>query len=295
MTTQNNDYHIPVLLESVLDVLAPRSGERYLDLTLGYGGHARRILQLTDTTDTAVLVDRDDFALSTNADLKEQGARLVHSDYHAAAQRLAREHETFDVILMDLGVSSPQLDQPERGFSFQAEGPLDMRMDRSASLTAADIVNTYREADLARILSSYGEESLARSLSIAHAIVTHRPLTTTLELANLITDVFGGKRGKIHPATKTFQALRLATNDELTQLERTLPLIPRLLRKGGRVGIISFHSLEDRQVKRYFKEQSHSGFESELRELTKHPIEGSTHDVTNPRARSAKLRAAVKT
>lgn len=173
-------------------------------------------------------------------------------------------------------------------------GPLDMRMDRRQELTAEKLVNTAKADELTRIIREYGEETPATAKRIAAAIAQNRPLKTTDELAELIKHEIRGKWGKTHPATRTFQALRIAVNDELRQVADVLPLLPKLLRKGGRVGIISFHSLEDRLVKRYFAEQAASGFEAELRVLTKKPIDGATEDVHNPRARSAKLRVAVK-
>lgn len=173
-------------------------------------------------------------------------------------------------------------------------GPLDMRMDRRQELTAEKLINTAKPDELTRIIREYGEESPAVARRIVTAIVANRPLHTTDELADLIKHEIRGKWGKVHPATRTFQALRIAVNDELRQIADILPLLPRLLDKGGRVGVISFHSLEDRLVKRYFAEQAASGFEAELQLLTKKPIDGATADVHNPRARSAKLRAAVK-
>lgn len=169
-----------------------------------------------------------------------------------------------------------------------------MRMDARLEYSAEKLVNTLPEDELTRIITSYGEEPHGVARRIAQAIVRHRPLFTTEELARLIEQQHRGKRMKIHPATRTFQALRIAVNDELGQIERMLPLLPLLLEKGGRVGVISFHSLEDRLVKHYFADQKQSGYEAELTILTKKPIDGATYDVHNPRSRSAKLRAAVK-
>lgn len=287
--------HIPVLLDAVLDLLKPEQGDRYLDLTAGYGGHARSVIAGIGSADLATLVDRDEFAIANLQRLKEQGACLIHSDFLATAEKLAGEEEQFDMILLDLGVSSPQLDIPERGFSFRFDAPLDMRMDQTAKLTAAEIVNSYYEKDLARIIQSYGEESPKLAGKIAKAIVKKRvkqPFRTTTELADLIAEI-SPRRSKIHPATRTFQALRIETNDELGQIEKTLPLLIRLLKPGGRLAIISFHSLEDRIVKDFLKDQKNAGYEADLTVLTNHPIPG-TEDVHNPRARSAKLRAAVK-
>lgn len=286
--------HVPVLLAPTLEALAPSAGETYLDLTAGYGGHASAVLERTQNFSGAVLVDRDENAISHLKALKDKGARIIHTDFVSAAQQLVNEGERFDTILVDLGVSSPQLDRAERGFSFTNNGPLDMRMDPSNDTSAADIVNTYSEDKLVKLIMNYGEEHRAFAHRIARTIVRNRPLSTTKELADLILNEHKGRWQRTHPATRTFQALRIATNDELGQVERLLPLLPRLLKPGGRVVIISFHSLEDRLVKQYFKEQSQAGFEAELEIITKKPIDGATDDVHNPRARSAKLRAARK-
>lgn len=284
--------HRPVLLEKTIEVLAPAKGETYLDLTAGYGGHARAIIDKIGNASLATLVDRDAFAISSLQPLGHSGARVINRDFASAAAELAEVGEHYDMILVDLGVSSPQLDNGERGFSFQHSGPLDMRMDQSQPTTVADLVNTYPEERLAQIIREYGEEPKARA--VAKAIVQHRPLHTTDELAEVVAKTLRGKWSKIHPATRTFQALRIALNDELGQLKDTLALTLRLLKPGGRVAIISFHSLEDRLVKQFLKEQAESGFEAQLQLITKKPISGATDDVHNPRARSAKLRAAVK-
>lgn len=286
--------HVPVLLDATLDVLRPVQGESYLDLTAGYGGHARAFLARTENYSDAVLVDRDDYALLHVHDIATQGSELIHSDYVDAAAALISRGRQFDVVLVDLGVSSPQLDQSERGFSFSKPGPLDMRMDRRAELTAETLVNTASESELTRIITEYGEEPRTVASRIARAIIAHRPIHTTTDLAQVVLTTHRGRWQRTHPATRTFQALRIAVNDELKQVETMLEFLPRLLRSGGRVGIISFHSLEDRLVKRFFKSQADAGYEASLRILTAHPIEGALHDVHNPRARSAKLRAAVK-
>lgn len=286
--------HLPVLLESTLELLQPRQGENYLDLTAGYGGHASRILDITGNFAESVLVDRDNFAIKHLKSFSDKGAQLVHTDFVTAGQQLIREGRTFNIVLIDLGVSSPQLDQEERGFSFTGNGSLDMRMDRRQEMTAEMLINTATEQELARIINQYGEEPIGLSKTIASAIVAGRPLSKTRELADLIKSNYRGRWKKIHPATRTFQAIRIAINDELRQVEDILPLLPRLLKPGGRVGIISFHSLEDRLVKRYFKDQFDAGYEALLQPVTKKPIAGSIYDVHNPRARSAKLRVAVK-
>ncbi|MEI6850568.1 MAG: 16S rRNA (cytosine(1402)-N(4))-methyltransferase RsmH [Candidatus Saccharibacteria bacterium] len=289
-----NLLHVPVLLESMLETLNPKKEESYLDLTAGYGGHADRILQITGNYTESVLVDRDDYAIKRLKSFSDKGVRLLHTDFVTAAKRLIKEGQKFNIVFIDLGVSSPQLDQSERGFSFTNSGPLDMRMDRRQASSAKTLVNTASVEELTHIINQFGEEPIGFSKTIATAIVENRPLSKTKELADLIKNVYRGKWKKIHPATRTFQALRIAVNDELRQIKDLLPILPDLLKPGGRVGIISFHSLEDRLVKRYLKEQFESGFEAELLPLTKKPIAGSINDVHNPRARSSKLRVAVK-
>ena len=286
--------HVPVLLESTLTLLQPVKRESYLDLTAGYGGHAREFLAQTENYADSVLVDRDDYAIERLKSFSDKGVRLLHTDFASAASQLVKEGKQFNIVLVDLGVSSPQLDQSERGFSFTNSGRLDMRMDRRQGVSAETLVNNASADELTRIITQYGEEPIGFARIIATAIVGSRPLSTTEELANLIKQTYRGKWKKTHPATRTFQALRIAVNDELRQIEDLLPILPRLLKTGGRVGIISFHSLEDRLVKRYFKEQFEAGLEAELVPLNKKPILGSINDVHNPRARSSKLRAAVK-
>ncbi len=286
--------HVPVLLEATLETLHPIQGETYLDLTAGYGGHASALIERTANPSGTVLVDRDEFAISKLGRFARAGANIRRTDFLSAARQLVSEGRRFDIILADLGVSSPQLDQSERGFSFIGDGPLDMRMDQSQELSAATVVNTYSELQLVDIITAYGEEPHAFAVRIARAIIAKRPLSTTGQLAALVKQQYRGKWKNIHPATRTFQALRIEVNQELTQVAELLPLLPQLLTAGGRVGIISFHSLEDRLVKRYFAEQVASGYEAELQLLTKKPIDGATYDVHNPRARSAKLRVAVK-
>lgn len=291
---QQQTLHVPVLLESTVELLNPQLGESYLDLTAGYGGHASRILGLTENYTDSVLVDRDDYAIEHLSSLAKKGSRLMHTDFVTAARQLIEEGKRFDIVLVDLGVSSPQLDQGSRGFSFTNNGPLDMRMDRRQQLSAKELINNNSLDELARIIHLYGEESIGLSRAIAKAIVDNRPLSETQQLANLIASIYRGKRKKTHPATRTFQAFRIAVNDEIKQIEILLPLLPQLLNRGGRVGVISFHSLEDRLVKSYFKEQSSSGFESKFILANKKPIAGNISDVHNPQSRSAKLRVAVK-
>jgi 16S rRNA (cytosine1402-N4)-methyltransferase len=287
--------HIPVLLDSVLRYLAPEAGDRYLDLTAGYGGHASEILKITQNPEQAVLVDRDENAIRK---LKNQcglaNAEFMRSDFLTAVKNLQDSGRKFDLILMDLGVSSPQLDQPERGFSFQYDAALDMRMDESSALTAAEVVNRSSEKALSEMIVKYGEETPKVANRIAHAIRLSRPINTTKQLADIVTKVHHGK-GKIHPATRTFQAVRIVVNDELHQLAEALPIACQLLTQGGRIGVISFHSLEDVIVKNYFNEQSRAGYEATLSLISKKPIVADQKEIVyNPRSRSAKLRVAVK-
>lgn len=293
-SAQDGFIHIPVLLEDVVRLLAPKPGETYLDLTAGYGGHASRIIDVVGAT-AVTLVDRDENAIRYLETHGFKEAELIRNDFATAARHLVEAGQQFDMVLMDLGVSSPQLDMSERGFSIQHDGPLDMRMDQSMQRTAAELVNRSSEADLARIIENYGEETKTSARRIARAIRLNRPFKSTAELASVILKTHRGAYQKVHPATRTFQAIRIALNDELAQLEATLHLLPRLLKPGGRVAVISFHSLEDRRVKKYLAEQNGAGYEAELRLLIRKPILGSVSDDNNPRARSATLRAAVKT
>ena len=286
--------HVPVLLEQSLSILQPKKGESYLDLTAGYGGHAKEFLKITKNYKDSVLVDRDEFAILNLKALQAKGAELMHTDFISATEKLIEEEKKFDIVFVDLGVSSPQLDKEERGFSFKHNGPLDMRMDRRQDISAADIVNRATPKELETIIAKYGEEKPAFTARIVEAIRTNRPIRTTKELSDLILSQHRGGWQKTHPATRTFQALRIATNEEIKQVENLLPKLSKLLNNGGRVGIISFHSLEDRLVKQYFKDQDEAGLEASLKLLIKKPIDGATYDVHNPRSRSAKLRAAVK-
>ena len=286
--------HIPVLLNASLDATKPQKGDSYLDLTAGYGGHAESFLAITSNCNDAVLVDRDDYAIKKLSKFANRGVRLMHKDFVSAAKQLIQEGKRFDIVMVDLGVSSPQLDQSERGFSFTRSGPLDMRMDRRQEISAETLVNKSSEAELTDIIVRYGEEPVSQARKIAKAIISSRPLHSTSELASLVDSLNRSRRYKRHSATRTFQALRIAVNDELRQIEDLLPMLPNLLNKGGRVGVISFHSLEDRLVKLYLKDQLASGLEAKLDIITKKPLLGATYDVHNPRARSAKLRVAVK-
>jgi len=290
---KNQKLHVPVLLSNVLTVLQPTKGDSYLDLTAGYGGHAEAILQLTHSPKDSILIDRDQTAVDElKKRFKSQGVEIIKSDFYSASKKLVSENRQFDMILADLGVSSPHLNIASRGFSLRQDGPLDMRMDQEQTLTAKTIVNRYSESDLAGLIKQYGEDPKYRQ--IAREIVHNRPVNTTSELANIVARVWPGYH-KVHPATRTFQALRIAVNDELEQLKDSLPLWVNLLTPGGRLAVISFHSLEDRAVKHFFQEKSGSQYESSLSLITKHPVTGGKHEiVSNPRARSAKMRAVAK-
>lgn len=303
--------HVPVLREEVMRVLDPRQGGIYLDATFGAGGYSRAILA-TPTTRVLAL-DRDPVAIQAGAEL----ARWARGRLVLAQERFSRLAEAahrngfadFDAIVFDVGVSSMQLDEAERGFSFRGAGPLDMRMERSGQ-SAADLVNSADEEMLADIFYYFGEERAARR--IARAIVADRakaPFSTTVELASLIARVAPAKPGQLHPATRSFQALRIAVNDELAELVHALVAAERLLRPGGRLAVVSFHSLEDRIVKQFFASRSGRGRaasrplpgEAPAPEPTffapsKQPIIPSDAEVAaNPRARSAKLRHGVRT
>jgi 16S rRNA (cytosine1402-N4)-methyltransferase len=284
--------HVPVLLQEVLDSLAPKKGESYLDLTAGYGGHAGEILSVTQGL--ATLVDRDENAidvLSTRFAGNSQIA-FLHLDFLEACKKLVSSKKQYDLILADLGVSSPHLDNATRGFSLMSEGPLDMRMDPMQELSASTVVNTYDVAKLEHILRTYGEEPKARRM--AQLIVESRPLHTTTELAQIAKKVWPG-HSRSHPATRLFQAIRIEVNDELGQLEKALPLMAALLAPQGRLGIITFHSLEDRIVKQFFKDQAGDRYDTELRVVTKQPLVATPQElVINPRSRSAKIRVVAK-
>lgn len=280
--------HTPVLLDAVISYLAPEKGQSYLDLTAGYGGHAGAVLEHTQTPAKAVLVDRDLTAIEALAGFKKDGARVIHASFEEASRLLVQEGEHFDMLLADLGVSSLHLNTSSRGFAFSLDGPLDMRMDQRAELTASTIVNTYTKDQLVHIVRTYGEEP--RAVAVATAIMQHRPIETTADLASIIAGALP-KGSKMHPATRTFQAIRIAVNDELGQLERSIPLWLRLLKPGGRLAVISFHSLEDRIVKRAFGDVAGDRYDADYRLLTKHPVIADAQEIAiNPRARSAKLR-----
>jgi 16S rRNA (cytosine1402-N4)-methyltransferase len=292
MHQNKNKQHVPVLLQEVMRYLDPQAGESYLDLTAGYGGHSSEILERTGSLTKSVLVDRDHNAIKVLGETFGEEADLRQQDFLSAAKELRAEGRTFDLILADLGVSSPHLNEGNRGFAIASPGPLDMRMDQSQQLTADAIVNSYSEAQLTGLLKAYGEEPKAGQ--IARAIIQARPLHTTAQLAAVAAKAWPG-RSRVHPATRTFQALRIAVNDELRQVEDAMPVLFDLLAPGARIAVISFHSLEDRIVKQAFQEVAGERYDAELRLLTKRPVTAQPSElVFNPRARSAKLRAAVK-
>jgi 16S rRNA (cytosine1402-N4)-methyltransferase len=297
--------HVPVLYQSVLDWLQPRNGKRYLDGTVGGGGHAQGILERGGWL---LGLDRDADALQTaRSRLASYADRVI---LRQVSYRRARE--TLEEIgwrhvagiLLDLGISSYQLADPERGFAFRRDGPLDMRFDRSGGETAADLVNTLPEEEIARLLFVYGEERNARR--IAYEILRNRPIGSTAQLAEVVAGAAGRRnRGTsgLHPATRTFQALRIAVNHELEELEAALPDLMESLEMGGRIVVITFHSLEDRLVKRAFRKASGKPGKDEpnhpllpetsasFRDVTPKPVRPSPEEIAeNPRSRSAKMR-----
>ena len=286
--------HIPILAPEIAQLLLQRPNGVYVDGTLGLGGHTRFFLSQLGLQARVIGFDKDEEALSM-AKERVNDARLtaVHASYTQAPQVLADLGlDGADGALFDLGLSSYQLDNPARGFSLLRDGPLDMRFDLSAPLTAEKIVNEWGLNDLERILTQYGEERNAHAIALAlMAARRQRPVRTTFALKNIVESVIRG-RGKIHPATQTFQALRIAVNDELGCVERVAALLPKLLRPGGRAAVLTFHSLEDRLVKTRFKELCASGG---WRLVNKHVIAPSYEEVRqNPRSRSAKLRVIEK-
>ena len=279
--------HIPVLYREVIEGLAIRPDGHYLDATVGGGGHTALILAAAEGVRVTALDQDDQAIVAATQKLAEFGDRVTFQ--HSNFANFNPGETKFDGILADLGVSSAQFDIADRGFSFRHEAPLDMRMDRGQSLTAAEIINYWDETKLANIFYTYGEERLSRR--IARRIVERRPLQTTTELAETIAHSVPRqyRYGRIHPATRVFQALRIAVNQELTVLETFVNQAPQWLKPDGRLAIISFHSLEDRIVKHRLKESPL------LRVLTKKPIIAQEDELKeNPRARSAKLRIAER-
>ena len=301
--------HTPVLYQEIIHALQPRDLGRYVDGTLGAGGHARGILEACAPGGRLLGLDVDPQALALAREtLAPYGERatLVQASYETlAAQLSALGWDAVDGVVLDLGASSMQFDWPERGFSFLQDGPLDMRFGPSAPTSAADLVNGLDESELADLIFRYGEERDSRK--IARAIVRARPLHTTRELAAVIQAASPRRGDRIHPATRTFQALRIAVNEELAAVENTLPQVVAALRPGGRLAVISFHSLEDRIVKDFLREQSQEHvnppyerlYEVErkavVKLITRKPLTASEEETRdNPRARSAKLRVAEK-
>ena len=301
--------HAPVLYQQVLSALEPRAGGTYIDGTLGAGGHAHGILVASDPDGRLIGMDRDPAALDAASRRLAPFGDRIHfelgsfTDMNAAAAGLG--WTLVDGILLDLGLSSMQLADPARGFSFRQEGPLDMRFDPSQTLTADQIVNRWAPAEITRILQAYGEQPGAGR--VAKAIIAARPIRTTTELAGVVARAAGRSRSGIHPATQTFQALRIAVNDELGTLSAGLEAALGLLGEDGRLVVISFHSLEDRLVKQFFRREGRDcicpeaqpvctcGHQASLRELTRRPIRPTADEiVANPRARSARMRAATR-
>lgn len=310
-TAQQYDIHFPVMLPQVLEALSPADGEVYVDGTFGAGGYSAAILDAADCIVYAI--DRDPSAVERALALKERyGERFIflRGCFGDVVDLLAQAGAgRVDGFVLDIGVSSMQLDEAERGFSFRYDAPLDMRMDTSAGITAADIVNGYEQDDLANLIYVYGEERLSRR--IARKIVqmrSQKPFETTLELADAVRAVVP-KSGKVDPATRTFQALRIAVNDELGELTRALDASVSVLREGGRLVVVSFHSLEDGLVKSFLKAQSGEGeavsrympdvgqkTNAYFETLSRKAVKPSDEEIAqNPRSRSARLRGARRT
>ncbi len=300
--------HKPVLYKEIIHALQPKSSGRYVDGTIGAGGHARGVLEACAPDGHLLGLDVDPQALALARETLapyEQRVTLAQASYASVLDEMrALDWDAVDGILLDLGVSSMQLDAPERGFSFQYDAPLDMRFNPESGPSAAELLNSESEADLADLLFKYGEEPRARM--IAKMILSARPITTTTELAAIVKRAYPG-RSRIHPATRTFQALRIAVNNELGTLGTALPRAVQALRPGGRLAVISFHSLEDRIVKDFFrresKDQVNPPYEqlyaeerkATLKEINRKPITPGEDEIReNPRARSAKLRVAER-
>jgi 16S rRNA (cytosine1402-N4)-methyltransferase len=309
VTKPESSWHQPVLYHEIIHFLQPQSGGLYVDCTLGAGGHAWGILTASAPDGQLLGLDVDPKALAlAKTRLEVFGDRFhgINASFVTLNQQLDRlGWEQVNGIVLDLGVSSMQLDDFERGFSFRVDAPLDMRFDPRSPLSAADLVNTLDQRALAEILQRYGEERYADR--IARAIVRARPIVTTLRLADVIASAVPVARQRIHPATRSFQALRIAVNKELDAVESVLPLAVEVLSVGGRLAVIAFHSLEDRLVKQFFRKESRDcicpprqpvctcGHQASLREITRHPIRPvETELQQNPRARSARLRVAEK-
>lgn len=302
--------HKPVLYNEIIHALKPQSGRLYVDCTVGLGGHAWGILKASQPDGRLLGMDVDTQALASARERLapfEKRSILIQASYTTLRQQLERlGWKLVDGILLDLGLSSLQLDRTEGGFSFKRDAPLDMRFDPGNPVRASDLVNHFAEDELADLLFQYGEER--RSRQIARAIVRARPVHSTLELAEIVVGAVGGYHGRIHPATRTFQALRIAVNRELESLNDVLPQAVDALRIGGRLAVISFHSLEDRIVKQFLRRESREcicppkvpicrcGHKAIVKEITRRPIRPSETEIQeNPRSRSARLRVAEKT
>jgi len=301
--------HQPVLFEETLAAIAPRDGGRYIDGTLGAGGHAQGILEASSPTGSLLGMDLDPSALELSRNrLKEYGARvsISHRSYTDLLDAMNENGwDEVDGVLFDLGVSSMQLDNPRGGFSFKTDAPLDMRFDPRNPVTAESLINSLPEEELAEILWKYGEERQSRR--IAKAICSSRPVKTTGELAAIVRRSLGTSHGRINPATRTFQAIRIAVNMELQAIDEALPRALEALKPGGRLAVISFHSLEDRLVKQFIRRESSDcicppcqpvcscGHVASLKDLNRKGITASDEEIkANPRSRSARLRAAEK-
>ncbi len=301
--------HIPVLNREVLAYLKPVRNGKYLDATLGAGGHAEAILIASQPSGSLIGLDIDNNAVAIATErLRKFSSRatlfnVTYIEMDDCLQKMG--WSCVDGILFDLGVSSMQVDAANRGFSFNKEGPLDMRFDDQSDFSAYDLINNWSEEEISSVLWNYGEEPKARA--IAKAICTSRPLQTTTQLAKVVSSAYHGKHSKIHPATRTFQAVRIAVNQELTVLEKGINLAIKQLCSGGMIAVISFHSLEDRIVKEIFKRESKDctcppeqptctcDHKASLSVLTKKPVIASDEEIKiNPRSRSAKLRVAQK-
>jgi 16S rRNA (cytosine1402-N4)-methyltransferase len=294
MTPPPAPRHAAVLPDETVRLLDPKPGETWVDCTTGAGGHSRLIAERLAPGGRLLALDQDAAMLAlAGPRLAGLPAELVHANFDQLPEVLARHGlDRVDGVLADLGFCSDQMDDPARGLSFQADGPLDMRLDRHAGQTAADLVNRLSERALADLIFEFGEERHSRR--IARRVVERRqarPFETTADLAEVVRHSvpWSADARRIHPATRTFQALRIAVNDELGALDRLLAVLPAVVRPGGRAGIISFHSLEDRRVKHAFRDQAR------WRAVTKKPVEASAAEAAaNPRSRSAKLRVAVR-
>jgi len=301
--------HLPVLYHEIIHALHPHDGGLYVDGTVGAGGHAWGILEASSPNGKLLGLDLDPKAIDLAKEhLHQFGDRVIlkRASYATLTKQLEFLGWTMvDGILLDLGVSSMQLDSGDRGFSFRTDSTLDMRFDPNSHLTAADLVNGLPERDLADIIYNYGEERQSRQ--IARAIVSHRPIQTTMELSAVIVRVVKPSGRKIHPATRTFQALRIATNDELETIKTVLPQAVQTLAPGGKLAVISFHSLEDRIVKKYFRKESKDclcppkqpvctcDHRATIREISRRPIRPENEEIQfNPRSRSSRLRVAEK-